>query len=177
MKKLMTLAAMLAMTLLTASPTLAQTLQIQVDDLEGGNAETVTEVINEGANANHCFAILSAANTGNVQNLQGVLQYNALADDIEVRGASIIVSPELAAVCEQMIEQAAAAGAAPTAPGAAAFAPAQAQVGGDQAPAPAPQAQAGGLPPTGGVSLVGIVLSAGALLVVGGGLIGRRFIC
>ncbi len=196
MRKLMMLGAMLAMVLVAAAPAIAQigtqdeddeesssspvTQEFSEEDVESGDVEPTVDISNTGNNANLCPTVLQSANSGNVQNEQGVVQYQDEVDDIEFEGSNITLSPEAEAECVQRIEQTAAAApkAAPPPPPALTPAP---------APAPAPTAEAGGgggaaavagvkeLPRTGGIGDIAPLLgiSAGALLVAGG-LIARR---
>ncbi len=181
MRKLMLLAAMLALALVAAAPAVAQVAQeFEEEDVESGGVEPAVGIANKGNNVNLCAALLQNAQSGNVQNQQGVSQYQIPeVDDIEFEGSSITLTPEAAQECVQTIEQAAAAGPK-----------AEAKAGKAEAKAEAPKAEAKAgkaeakaeakakeLPKTGGVagaaSLVG--LGAGALLVAGG-LIARRII-
>ena len=158
------LAAMLAVALVAAAPAIAQVSQeFSESRNKSGTASPKTEISNTGDQANLCAAILQAANTGNVLNEQGVLQYNQYrSDDIEFEGSDITITPELAQTCEQTIRQVTEAGK-----GEAKAGEAEAKAGGAEA-----QASGGGgggkeLPRTGGVApLLG--LGAGALLVAGG---------
>jgi hypothetical protein len=186
----MLLGAMLAMALVAAAPAIAQVSQgFEEEDVESGDVEPSVDITNAGDQVNMCAAILQSANTGNVQNQQGVSQYLAYADDIEFEGSSIEITPEAVNECTQVIEQAAAAAAAPAKAAAPAPAPApaaaQAKAGGAEAkaapapaPAPAPaQAKAGGaqakaLPPTGGISPL-LAVGGGAALLTGGLLVRR----
>ncbi len=174
------------MLVVAAAPAGAQVSQgFEEEDVESGDAEPSVDIASSGDNVNLCTAILQSANTGNVQNEQGVSQYLAYADDIEFEGSSIEISPEAVNECTQVIEQAASAAApakaAPTAPAPAA----QAKAGGAEAkaapaaaPAPAPaQAKAGGaqakaLPPTGGISPL-LAVGGGAALLTSGLLVRR----
>ena len=178
--------------LFAAAPAMAQIgEEFEQEDVESGDVEPVVGIRNTGDNANLCAAIAQAANSGNVQNEQGVTQFQAYADDIEFEGSSIEIDYELAAECNQVIEQAAAAGATPTA----AAAPA-APVGGGAvaggggggaaptviaaagAPPGGAAAKAGGgaLPKTGGPGDIAPLVAAAGLLLVGGGLLAyRRF--
>ncbi len=197
MKKLMMLGALLAMVLVAAAPALGQVVEeFEIEEAESGDAEPEIAVTNKGDSVNQCVAILQSTNTGNVQNIQGVNQYQVKeSDDIELEGGGITISPELAQECEQIIQQAAAAGAgaaakAGKAEAKAAAAPAEAKAGAAEAKAAPAEAEAKAgkaeakaeekkkeLPPTGGVgagSVALLALGAGALLV-GGGLIARRF--
>jgi LPXTG-motif cell wall-anchored protein len=181
-----------------AAPAMAQIgEEFEQEDVESGDVEPSVGISNTGDNANICAAIAQAANSGNVQNEQGVSQYLAYADDIEFEGSSIEISSDLAQECEQSIRQSAAAGAAPAArPGAAAAPGAVAKAGGAQAaagpagaaapavmaaagaPPGGAAAQAGGgmLPKTGGPADIAPLVAAAGLLLAGGGLLAyRRF--
>ncbi len=179
MRKLMMLGAMLAMMLVAAVPATAQLGQeFSEEDVESGDVEPAVDISNTGDNVNLCAAILQSANTGNVQNQQGVSQYLAYADEIEFEGSSIEITPEAVQECEQVIEQAAAAGAKGEAKAGKAEAkvgsPAEAKAGGGGAPG----GGGGGakmLPATGGIALL-LPVGAGAALLVGGGLLVRRII-
>ncbi len=111
MKKLMMLAAMMAMAMVAAAPALAQVVEeFEIEEAESGDAEPEFTVENAGDSSNVCVGGLQQTNTGNVQNIQGVNQYAVEeSDDIELTGSSIVISPEAAVACEQTIEQAAAA--------------------------------------------------------------------
>ncbi len=191
----MMLGAMLAMVLVAAAPAIAQigtqdkddeegspspvTQEFSEEDVESGDVEPVVDISNTGDNVNLCPTVLQSSNTGNVQNEQGVSQYQDEVDDIEFEGSNITFETEVEGECVQTIEQAAAAAAAPkAAPPPPAPTP---------APAPAPTAQAGGgggaaaaagvktLPKTGGIADIAPLLGIGAgVLLVAGGLIARR---
>ena len=113
MKKLMLLAAMLALALVATAPALAQVSQeISEEDVESGGVEPVTEIANKGNNVNLCAAVLQQAQSGNVQNVQGVSQYQIPeVDDIEFEGSTITFEPAAEGECTQTTEQAAAAAA------------------------------------------------------------------
>ncbi len=175
MRKLMLLWAMLAMVLVAAAPAVAQIGQeFEEEDVESGDVEPVVDISNKGDNVNLCPTVLQSANTGNVQNQQGVDQYQIPeVDDIEFEGSNITFETEVEGECVQTIEQAAAAAAPKAAPP-----PPPAPT---PAPAPAPTAQAGGgggakeLPKTGGIADIAPLLGIGAgALLVAGGLIARR---
>jgi hypothetical protein len=111
LKKLMMLAAMLAMLLLVAIPALAQiSEEFGQETDETGSVTLNTSVTSSGDNGNQCVAPLQFGNTGNVQNEQGFLQYASTADDIEFEGSSFEFSPSLTNSCTQQVQQAAAAG-------------------------------------------------------------------
>ena len=166
MKKLMLLAAMLALALVAAAAAVAQVSQgFSEEDVESGGVAPAFEVANKGNNANICPTGHQSGQSGNVQNEQGATQYQTTVDDIGFGGSSIEIASESEGECVQTIEQAAAA--APKGK-------AEAKAGKAEAKA---EAKAKELPKTGGVagaaSLVG--LGAGALLVAGG-LIARRIV-
>ena len=194
MKKLMLLAAMLALVVVAASPAFAQSgseIEVEEGDVTLEDSTTV-----EGSILQNCPASVTFGDEN--ANVQGVVSgQNAniviTGDENEAEIAQELVqsgfSPEVATECTQEISQAAAAGAGKAEAKAGA---AEAKAGGAEAKAaPAAQAQAGGgaqaqaggssgggggakaeLPKTGGGASL-LALGAGALLV-GGGLIARR---
>ncbi len=166
MRKLMLLAAMLALALVAAAPAIAQVSQgFEQEDVESGGVASKLTVKGSGSNVNQCAVVLQSGQSGNVQNAQGVVQYKGKVDDVEVEGSAILESPEAAVDCDQLIRQAAAAGPK-----------AEAKAGkAEAAPAPAPAPAKAQLPKTGGVagtaSLLGLGLGA---LLGAGGLLARR---
>ena len=112
MRKLMLLAAMLAIVLVAAAPAVAQVAQgFSQEDVESGDVEPVFEFSNKGNNVNACPVIHQSANSGNVQNEQGVVQRDTVVDSIGAGGSSIPIASESAGECTQTISQAAAAAA------------------------------------------------------------------
>ncbi len=112
MRKLMLLAAMVAVVLVAAAPAIAQVSQgFSEEDVESGGVAPVTEITNSGNNVNLCPTVHQTANSGNVQNEQGVVQYQVGVDDIEFEGSTITFETESAGECTQTIQQAAAAAA------------------------------------------------------------------
>ena len=177
----MLVAAMVAMVLVAAAPAVAQVAQeFEAEDVESGGAAPSVGIANKGDQLNLCTAILQAAQSGNVQNLQGVTQYASESDDIGLGGSAIEITPEAVNECTQVIEQAAAAGAKGEAKAGKAEAkvgsPAEAKAGGG-AEAKAGKAEAKALPKTGGVAGVTSLLALGAVaLLVAGGLVARRIL-
>src|SRR3712207_3597304 len=108
----MMLGALLAMVLVAAAPALAQVVEeFEIEEAESGGAAPAAEIANAGDSVNQCVALLQSTNTGNVQNIQGVNQYGVQeTDDIEIEGGGITISRELEQECQQVIQQAAAAG-------------------------------------------------------------------
>ena len=111
MKKLMILAAMLALLLIVAVPAIAQVSFGAGQGIDTtGNVATNLSVSSTGDSSNQCVAPEQFGNTGNVQNAQGFLQYASTSDDIEFEGSSMTFSPTLTNTCSQTVQQAAAAG-------------------------------------------------------------------
>ena len=113
MRKLMLLAAMVAVVLVAAAPAIAQVSQgFSEEDVESGDVEPTVEISNKGNNVNLCPTVLQSSNSGNVQNEQGVVQYQVPeADDIEFEGSNITFEVAAEGACTQTIEQAASAAA------------------------------------------------------------------
>ena len=111
MKKLMLVVAMLAVVLVAAVPALAQVSQEFSERRDtSGSASPKVAVSNTGDNVNLCPTVQQVANTGQVLNEQGVVQYFSTADDLDFSGSSITIEPSETASCTETIEQAAAAG-------------------------------------------------------------------
>jgi protein-disulfide isomerase len=116
MKKLMLVVAMLAVVLVAAVPALAQVSQEFSERRDtSGSASPKVAVSNTGDNVNLCPTVQQVAQTGQVLNEQGVVQYFSTADDLDFTGSSLTVGTEnapadLTATCDQTINQAAASG-------------------------------------------------------------------
>ena len=111
MKKLMMLAALLAMLIVAAVPALAQGVSQDNDqDVESDEAEQAFEVTGGMANSNACQNVQGINNTGNAVNNTGILQYANEDAEIEVEDSgNFSISPETALECDQMVNQAASA--------------------------------------------------------------------
>jgi hypothetical protein len=113
MKKLMMLAAILAIVVVAAAPAaLGQVSQgFSEKRITSGKASPSFSFSNKGDNVNACPTEQQIVNTGNVANEQGVVQYVSKADDIDFTGSSLTIDgASVTATCTQTIEQAAAAG-------------------------------------------------------------------
>ena len=196
MKKTTLIVAMLAMAMAVAAPiAMAQGERESEQDVESGEVDQSFEVTGS-SNSSQCAPIQSAAQTGNTQDLVGVI--SAAREEggdvtFEEGGSSVTLSPELATECVQEINQAAsAAGAAEkkvTPPPAPVPTPAPAPKAAPApvppapvppAPAPAPAsavkaAESKSLPQSGGDLTSIFVLGVGALLVAGG-IVVRRIV-
>jgi hypothetical protein len=111
MKKLMLLAAVLAMVIVAAVPAIAQIGQESEQETESGDVNQSFEVSNTGDNSNQCAGIQGVANTGNAQNQLDLIQYGSDSGDFEFDevGSNIDVSPSNSTECDQQVNQAASA--------------------------------------------------------------------
>ena len=112
MRKLMMLAAMLAIVVVAVVPAIAEPLTQEFSErrITSGRATPSFSFTNSGNNVNACPTNQQIVNTGNVANEQGVTQYFTTTDDIDFTGSSITIEPSVTADCTQTIDQAAAAG-------------------------------------------------------------------
>jgi hypothetical protein len=111
MRKLMLLAALLAMLALAVVPALAQVDQESEQDVDSGDVNQTFTVTGGGDNSNQCAGVSGAANTGNTQNQIDLIQYASEADDFEFdeTGSTIDVNPTNTTDCTQGVNQAASA--------------------------------------------------------------------
>ncbi len=109
MKKLVMLAAMLALLVAVAVPAIAQVSQELGNENESGNVDLSFSVLSSGNNSNQCVTPLQFGNTGSNQNAQGFLQYASTADDLQAQGGTFSFTPTLSAPCEQTVQQSSAA--------------------------------------------------------------------
>ncbi len=110
MKKLMLMAAMLAVLALIAAPVVAQVaFEIGDTENESGGIGTSNEFEIEGNNNSACLGQQQFGNTGNFTNQQGALQYASVVDDLEFGGGELSFAPESETACEQAVQQSSAA--------------------------------------------------------------------
>jgi hypothetical protein len=111
MKKMMLLAALLAMLIVAAVPAIAQIGQESEQETESGEVDQSFEVAGSGDNSNQCANIQGVGQTGNAQNQTSLIQYGSEADDFEFDevGSTITVSPSNTTTCDQQVNQAASA--------------------------------------------------------------------
>jgi maltose-binding protein MalE len=111
MKKLMVIAAMLAMLIMATVPAMADIDQESEQESESGDVDQSFEVSSSGDNSNQCAGIQGVANTGNAQNQIDLVQFFSDADDFEFDevGSNIDVSPSNSTKCDQQVNQAASA--------------------------------------------------------------------
>ncbi len=109
MRKLIMLAAMLALALAVAIPALAQTsLEIE-DEAESADVTLSNQVANEGDYASQCTPALQFGQTGNLNNSPAFLQYASEADDFEPGGIEFAIEPTVDTSCDQSVQQSSAA--------------------------------------------------------------------
>ena len=111
MRKLIMLAAMLAIVVIAAAPAIAQPLSQEFSErrITSGKASPSFSFSNSGDNVNACPTNQQIVNTGNVANEQGVTQYFTDTDDIDFTGSNITIDGSVSGSCTQTIDQAAAA--------------------------------------------------------------------
>jgi hypothetical protein len=111
MKKLMVIAAMLAMLMMATAPAMADIDQESEQEAESGDVDQSFEVSSSGDNSNQCASVQGVANTGNAQNQLDLVEFFSLADDFEFDevGSDVDVSPENSTTCDQQVNQAASA--------------------------------------------------------------------
>jgi LPXTG-motif cell wall-anchored protein len=117
LKKLMLLAALLAMGLLLAVPAMAQVGQEGDQEGESGEVDQSFTVTGSGSNGNSCAPLQGSAQSGNSQNQIDVVQERSASDDFEFdeNGSDITSSGSNSTECVQEVNQAASAAAAPKA--------------------------------------------------------------
>ncbi len=80
-------------------------LEFEQEDVQSGDVAPVVDISNAGDNANLAPTVVQSANSGNVQNEQGVTQFNSASDDIEFEGSSIEINPSVESDVIQTIQQ------------------------------------------------------------------------
>ena len=112
MKKVMMLAALLAMLVVAAIPAFAQVEQPFEQEADSGDVEQSFEVTGGGDNANQCVNVTGNTNTGNSQNQTGIFQYDSFIEEFEQDdvGNDLTTSGTSTTDCTQEVNQAASAG-------------------------------------------------------------------
>jgi hypothetical protein len=109
LKKLIMLAAILALGLAAAVPAIAQVALEAGNEAESDDVALEFSASNEGDYASQCTPALQFGNTGNFNNVPVFQQYSSKADDFESGGIEFVVEPETAVECERTIQQSSAA--------------------------------------------------------------------
>ena len=109
MKKLMILAAMLALAVALAVPAIAQVSGGGGNSAESEEVATEFSVANEGDYATQCVPALQFGNSGNFNNAPSFVQYASESDDFEPGGISVGFGGSLAVDCASEVQQSSAA--------------------------------------------------------------------
>ena len=109
MKKLMMVAAILALALVVAAPAIAQVQQAVGQESETGTVNDTFTATQSGNNSSSCVTPEQFGNTGSLQNGQAILQYAGSSGDLSEGGSTFTFSPTLSATCTQPVQQSAAA--------------------------------------------------------------------
>jgi hypothetical protein len=114
LKKMMMLAALLAMLVVAAVPAIAQVGNDFEQESDSGEVEQEFVVTGEGSNGNQCVGVNGTANTGNLQTETGTIQYASDIEELEQEeiGDALTINEdqEFTTTCTQEVNQAAAAG-------------------------------------------------------------------
>jgi len=113
MKKLMILAAMLALAMAAAVPAIAQVGLEAGNEAESEEVATDFAVSNEGDYASQCVPALQFGNSGNFNNAPSFVQYASESDDFEPGGLEFAVEPEMEVECGSTVQQSSAASSSP----------------------------------------------------------------
>ena len=109
MKKLMILAAMLAVTVALAVPAVAQVSGDSGNEAKSEDVEMSFSVENTGDYASQCVPAMQFGNSGNFNNVPTFLQYAGDSNDFEPGGIEFAVEPEMAVDCSSEVQQSSAA--------------------------------------------------------------------
>ena len=109
MKKLMMLAAILALALAVAVPAIAQVTHEVGQETESADVELEFSVSNTVNYATQCTPAIQFGNTGNLQHANSFLQYASELDDFEGGEFEFAFAPESETACSSTIQQSAAA--------------------------------------------------------------------
>jgi hypothetical protein len=110
LKKLMMVAAMLALVLVVAVPAIAQVTQAPTQTfVSGSNTNTGGSVTSTGDNSNTCAAQENFNNSGGVLNQQSLQQYASdIGTGVGFGGSSFTNAPNQSAPCAPTVQQSAA---------------------------------------------------------------------
>jgi hypothetical protein len=109
MKKLVMLAAILALALVAAVPAFAQLTSELEQESSSDDVALSDTVSNKGNYASQCTPVVQFGNTGNFDNSSSFIQYDGTADDFEPGGIAFSVEPSSTVDCPSTIQQSSAA--------------------------------------------------------------------
>jgi hypothetical protein len=108
-KRLILLAAMMALALAIAVPAFAQLRSGIEQEPESGDFATNFSVENTGDYASQCTPAIQFGNTGNFENASSFVQYSGELDDFEPGGIEVAFEPSSDVDCPSTIQQSSAA--------------------------------------------------------------------
>jgi hypothetical protein len=108
-KKVMLLAALLAMAVVAAVPAIAQVTQTPEQGVESGDSSQSFVVTGGGDNSNTCQGIQGISNTGNALNNTNVLQYDSVGEVEVDDSGNFEIDPSQTTTCKSAVNQAASA--------------------------------------------------------------------
>ena len=109
MKKLIMLAAIMALALVAAVPAFAQLESGIEQETESDDVAIGFDVANEGDYASQCTPAVQFGNTGNFDNASSFVQYDGELDDFEPGGIEISFGGSQDVSCPSTIQQSSAA--------------------------------------------------------------------
>ena len=109
MRKLIMLAAMLALAMAIAVPAFAQLESGIEQETESDDVAIGFDVSNTGDYASQCTPAVQFGNTGNFDNASSFVQYDGEIDDFEPGGIEFAVEPSSEVACDSTIQQSSAA--------------------------------------------------------------------
>jgi hypothetical protein len=109
LKKLIIIAAMLALLALVAVPAIAQVTGGVGQESDSGDVSLGFDVANEGDYASQCTPAIQEGNTGNFNNGSSFVQYDSVADDFEPSGIEVGFGGSQDVDCSNTIQQSSAA--------------------------------------------------------------------
>ncbi len=108
-KKLIMLAAILALALVVAVPAMAQLSSELEQETASDDVAIGFDVSNKGDFASQCTPALQVGNTGNFDNASSFVQYDGTADDFEPGGIEFGIGGSNSVECPSTIQQSSAA--------------------------------------------------------------------
>ena len=109
MKKLIMLAAIMALALVAAVPAFAQLESGIEQETESDDVAIGFDVANEGDYASQCTPAVQFGNTGNFDNASSFVQYDGELDDFEPGGIEVSFGGSQDVSCPSTIQQSSAA--------------------------------------------------------------------
>ena len=109
MRKLILLAAMLALALAIAVPAFAQLESGIEQETESDDVAIGFDVSNTGDYASQCTPAVQFGNTGNFDNASSFVQYDGEIDDFEPGGIAFTIEPTTEVGCDHTVQQSSAA--------------------------------------------------------------------